>query len=177
VSHDDFDHTIDLYPGHDYWLYIRSTLQNRFQKAVLTGNEGPDWTSAIGPYWERDYATGTWSQVTGSVLAFRLIGRPLLEALGTPRPSNGGSEFHMRVVPNPGPGVVDAIWSGGVAPVRLELIDARGRRVAMADGGAAGTWHWSGVDARGRPMPAGVYFLNARDSQGGHAVERVVIVR
>jgi len=66
-------------------------------------------------------------------------------------------------------------WSGAVGPVRFEVFDARGRRVAVNTGGAAGSWSWSIRDSRGQALPAGVYFVHARDSAGGHSVQRVVV--
>jgi flagellar hook assembly protein FlgD len=46
--------------------------------------------------------------------------------------------------------------------VRLRILDVAGRTVrTLVDGSiAAGSheWTWDGTDARGRPLPAGVYF-------------------
>ena len=174
-SHYDFDHTVVLQPFHDYWLYLRGASDRRFFVATLTGNEGPDFAAGIGPYFERDVATNTWGQTFGYALAFRVVGRPLSSLGSGPPPSQGG--LRLRVAPNPATGFADASWSGGVGPVRLEVFDARGRRVARGEGGAAGAWHWSGRSGGGGPLPAGVYFVHARDSAGSHAVQRVVLVR
>jgi hypothetical protein len=171
----DFDHTVRLQPGHDYWLYVRNLNGLRFYVATLTGGESADFVACIGPYFERNLATTDWSQNIGHALSFRIIGQPLAGLGVSPSPARGG--LLLRIAPNPASGAAAATWSGGVGPVRLEVFDARGRRVARGEGGAAGAWHWSGLDAKGAPLPAGVYFVHARDTAGGHTVERLVIVR
>lgn len=176
TSHLDFDHTIVLQPQHDYWLYLRNAASSRYYVATLTGAESQDFAAGIGPYFERDVATNTWGQTVGYALAFRVIGRPM-SSVGVAPSSPSRGDLSLRVTPNPARGVADARWSGGVGPVRLEVFDARGRRVATGQGGAAGVWHWSGAGPGGQPLPAGVYFVHARDTAGDHAVERLVIVR
>ena len=61
--------------------------------------------------------------------------------------------------------------------VHFDVFDARGRRVSQGEGGAAGQWMWDGTDRAGRPVAPGIYFVHARDSQGGRAVQRAVLVR
>jgi hypothetical protein len=147
----------------------------RFFFATLTGSESPDFAAGIGPYYERWVTGNSWQPTAGHVLSFRIIGRPL-PGLGVP-PSTPRGGLLLRIAPNPARGAAAATWSGGVGPVRLEVFDARGRRVGRGEGGAAGAWHWSGLDAKGAPLPAGVYFVHARDTDGAHAVERLVVVR
>jgi hypothetical protein len=115
-----------------------------------------------------------WSTETGRALSFKLIGIPHT-SLSVPHPAQGA--FRLAVAPNPVRDVADVTWSGAVGPVRFEVFDARGRRVATSDGGAAGTWRWSASSAHGQPLPSGVYFVHARDTAGGHTVQRFVLYR
>jgi hypothetical protein len=63
-------------------------------------------------------------------------------------------------------------------PLSLVVHDARGRRLkVLHDGFAAagpGKAVWDGTDARGRPLPSGVYFVQLR--QGGHRVVRKLVL-
>ncbi len=83
--------------------------------------------------------------------------------------------------PNPFNPRVRLAWEGTVAPAdRVTVHDARGRLVttlrAGGPGGTAGAVEWDGLDARGRPVPAGVY--RARLHAGSGTIERsLVLVR
>ena len=171
ASHLDFDHTITLLPGHDYWLYLRAATPYTFLARTLTGDEGGDFTAGVGPLHQRAAATDPWTPVSATVLAFKIVGRPAPTTPVTVR--TGG--FQMVVAPNPAKAAAQVTWSGAVAPVRFEVLDARGRRVAAGSGGAAGTWSWGA--AGGRPLAAGVYFVQARDSEGRRVVQRFVLVK
>jgi hypothetical protein len=64
--------------------------------------------------------------------------------------------------------------------VSLGIYDVLGRRVAtLAEGDKPAGWNsvvWSGLDARGNPVPAGVYF--ARIKHGGHTeAQKITLVR
>ena len=107
-------------------------------------------------------------------LSFKLIGKPVAPVGINPRPSS--PSFALQVSPNPAASVADVRWSGAVGPVRIEVLDARGRRVASGQGGAAGSWSFARTGRGGQALSAGVYFVHARDSAGGHAVERVVLI-
>jgi hypothetical protein len=74
---------------------------------------------------------------------------------------------------------VRVAWTGANGPVRFVVLDARGRRVAGGDGGGVreGEWTWNGRGMNGSPLPAGVYFVSARDATGHSASERVVLVQ
>jgi len=87
------------------------------------------------------------------------------------------SAFALSTSPNPTPGAVRVDWSGAVGPVRCEVLDARGRRVAEGSGGAAGAWTWAGTDRDGRAVASGVYFVRAHDSAGQISNQRVMVVR
>jgi hypothetical protein len=80
-SHYDFDHLITLEPGHDYWLLARVEHRYFLYSRVLTGGEGPDFTAAIGPFFQRTTLDGSWIAVPDRALCFRLIGEPIV-----PRP-------------------------------------------------------------------------------------------
>lgn len=174
ASHNDFDHTIVLQPGHDYWLYVHDAAPYQLLARTLTGGESAAFTAGVGPFYTRLLPNDAWGAVPDRALAFTVVGRPTGN-VGGPLP--GRDRIRLSVSPNPASSISEVSWSGGVGPVQLEVLDPRGRRVATGAGGAAGTWHWGGLDAKGTPLPSGVYFLRARDSAGEHAVERVVIVR
>ena len=172
ASHLALDRSIVLQPFHDYWLSVRSATSHGFYARTLTGAEGASFTAGVGPFYTRATDAEAWAPAANQALDFRVVGRPLSSAGVTP-PARAAA-FALRVSPNPAPSMIQVSWSGAVGPVKLEVLDARGRRVATGEGGAAGTWRM----ARGStPLPAGVYFVNARDSAGDHAVDRVVIVR
>jgi len=173
ASHLDFDHTITLQPGRDYWLYVRMATPMKFLGRTLTGSEGGEFTAGVGALYTRGDSVGAWTAAGDKVLAFKIVGRPMAT---TPAPP-ASATFFVRVTPNPATGIAQVTWSGAVGPVRFEVFDARGRRVATNAGGAAGTWQWSTRGVRGEPLPSGVYFVHARDSAGGHVVQRLVIYR
>ncbi|HMB71107.1 MAG TPA: FG-GAP-like repeat-containing protein [bacterium] len=73
---------------------------------------------------------------------------------------NGG----FRVWPNPfREGITAAIRTTAAGPLRVEVIDVAGRRIAtIADGDAPAGFHecaWDGLDAAGSRVAAGVYLL------------------
>ena len=175
ASHFDLDHTIVLQPFHDYWLCVRSAQAHAFYARQLTGAETADFTANIGALHTRPIDGDPWSLQSSQALDFRIIGRPL-SSVGVKPPARTDA-FALRVAPNPAPSMIQVTWSGAVGPVRLEVLDARGRRVATGEGGAAGTWRMARGGQGGDALPAGVYFVHARDSAGDHAVERLVIVR
>jgi hypothetical protein len=167
----DFDHTVELLPGRDYWLSIRTAQACRYRTHALTANESANFTNTIGTFHHRALATDPWTLDASQVLSFKLVGRSLGSPVSVP-PRTG---FLLSVTPNPARAAAEAVWSGATGPVKLEVFDARGRRVASGSGGAAGRWV---IAARGsRPLESGVYFVHARDSEGARAVERLVVVR
>ena len=174
ANHFDFDQGMLLFPGRDYWLTFRTEHYFRPYARVLTGGEGADFTSAIGPLFSRGQFNEPWTPAPNRALNFRLIGAPY--ATTGVEPSTPRREgFALHVAPNPASGAAVVRWSGAEGPVRLEVLDARGRRVAAA-AGAEGLWNWSGRDAAGRALPAGFYFVRACDARHRTAVQRVVRV-
>ncbi len=171
----EFDHRVMLYPGHDYWLYLRAATAYEFLARALTGSESGDFAAGIGALHTRATGTTTWSLASGQVLSFKLIGQPTAP-VGV-SPPRVDVPFRLSVSPNPARGLLRVEWSGAVGPVRLEVFDARGRRMGRGEGGAAGAWSWAATGRDGRPAPSGVYFVHARDSAGELSVERLVLVR
>lgn len=77
----------------------------------------------------------------------------------------------LRAYPNPfNPATSVAFELSTDGPVRLEIVDLRGRHVAtLVDGALAAGSHersWRGVDASGRPVAGGVYLARLVTSSG-----------
>ena len=188
-SHLDFDRTVTLEPDHDYWIYVREAATSTFMNRRVRGDEPPAFTESIGPYFCRADSMGPWNRTADQVLAFRIVAHPTLPppppapppiarpASPPTPPMPGAAAFALNTTPNPAPGSVRVDWSGAVGPVRCEVLDARGRRLAEGSGGAAGSWTWQGTDRDGRAVASGVYFVRARDSAGRASNQRVMIVR
>lgn len=188
-SHLDFDRTVTLEPDHDYWLYVREAATSTFLNRRLRGDEPPAFTTGIGPYFCRADSAGEWNRTADQVLAFRIVAHPtapppppapppIARPASPPTPPIPvPAAFALNTTPNPAPGAVRVDWSGAVGPVRCEVLDARGRRLAEGSGGAAGSWTWLGTDRDGRAVASGVYFVRARDSAGQASNQRVMIVR
>ena len=174
-SHNDFDRQIALAPLHDYWLVVRVNFDYRLYTRVATGSEGPDFTSAIGPLFRRGMDGASWDPVAGKALCFRLIGMPI-PTVDVERVTPARTSFALRVAPNPSHGAIGVSWSGASGAVRLDVLDARGRRVAT-DASAGARWSWEARDAEGRPLPGGVYYVRAVDASRRVATARVVLVR
>ncbi len=168
------NHVMVLEPGHDYWLHLNDARAMQYHARVLDGSESPEFVSDIGGLFTRDTVTAAWSAQPARALSFKLIGKPVAPVGVTPPPA--AAAFALHVAPNPAASIADVRWSGAVGPVRIEVLDARGRRVAAGQGGAAGSWSFARTGRDGRALSAGVYFVHARDSAGGHAVERVVLI-
>lgn len=175
-THYEFDHLVNLYPGHDYWLWVRFANSYEFFARNSTGPESPAFTAGVGPLHTRLSGADPWALAPNQALDFKLVGRPTTP-VGVLQPPRMSDPFRLAVSPNPARGLAQVSWSGAVGPVKLEAFDARGRRVGHGEGGAAGTWAWSTIGRDGRPLAAGVYFVHARDSSGELSVERVVLVR
>ena len=206
-SHYDFDHLITLEPGHDYWLLARVEHRYLLYKRDLTGAESADFSANIGPLFWRAWLGSNWVAEPSRSLCFRMIGealgghpqphgrlrdRPLGEAdpgappphairaaaAGAPSAEPGAGPFRLGVAPNPVRGAAFVSWSGAKGPLRVDVFDAQGRRVAGAtDTGADGKWLWSGARDDGRPLPAGVYIVRASDGAGRVATDRAVLIR
>jgi hypothetical protein len=177
ASHFDFDHWVDLVPGHDYWLFVHTGGEYNVYAKNVTGSEGTNFTSSIGPLYQRGAVGVPWTSSSSQALSFRLIGQPAgtLEAtLPPPRPG-----LRLNVTPNPSPAGARVAWLGATGSVRFDVFDARGRRVAGVEArpGATGGWTWNGKDDGGRALAAGVYFVRGTDDAGRAASERLVLIR
>ena len=189
AAHVDFDRTVTLEPDHDYWIWVRESAQVTFFDRRVRGEESPEFRAGVGPYYCRADTAGEWNRAADQVLAFRVVGLPTAPPPGPepppePRPAPPPAPpvpvtatFELQASPNPATGFVRLDWSGAVAPVRFQVLDERGRRVDEGLGGAAGSWTWNGTDRDGHPMPSGIYFVHARDSDGHTSVKRAVVVR
>jgi hypothetical protein len=169
-----FDHGMRFEPGHTYALRISNVRTHEHYARTLTGTESSAFQYGIGKLYARDSSSATWTEQPNRALAFKLIAIPANATVGVKPPS--AAAFALHVAPNPSHGVAEVTWSGAVGPVSLDVLDARGRRVATSNGGAAGHWQWTGKRSGGN-LPAGVYFVRARDSEGGVVTERLVVVR
>ena len=87
-----------------------------------------------------------------------------------PNPSTGGVTLILRA---PAPEIVRV---AGDATTRILIVDAAGRLVRTLSDPSAVSWSWDGLDAQGRPVPAGAYYAR----WGAPSAERatpVVIIR
>jgi hypothetical protein len=101
-------------------------------------------------------------------------------SVGPDRPARGGLELAPNA-PNPfSRGTEIAFMIAKVGPVRLQVFDVNGARVAEL---ASGEWpagrhvvRWTGHDARGRDVPPGVY-LCTLEAAGERRTTRMLRVR
>lgn len=97
-------------------------------------------------------------------------------AAGDPRP-----RLNLSVSPNPARGAIRCAFAAAQGQAwALEVLDVAGRRVrALASGtGEGGSLEraWDGQDDRGKPLPAGVYYVRATVGEG-QETRRVVRLR
>ena len=177
-THFPFDHTIALLPNHDYWLVARVDHDYWLHARALTGAEDTNWMSGVGPTVKRNAPGTPFVPLSERALAFRLIGEPIL-AVDAPARTPAGSLLRLGASPNPSRGPVTLAWSGAHGALSIDVLDARGRRVQHGDAASSGSgrWMFEGVNADGRPLPAGLYCVRASDASGQRALQRVVLVR
>lgn len=176
VSHVDFDQSLSLQAGHDYWLVNRMNGGFGIGARRRDGSESADFQSGIGPSFVRPGPGAPWTNLPIAI-DFRVIAQPTgAVAVGDGRPGTGA--LQLTVTPSPARGPVAVSWTGARGAVRFDVLDARGRRVGGGDAAAspAGRWSWSGGGNDGRALPAGVYFVRAHDA-ANTATQRVVLVR
>jgi hypothetical protein len=89
---------------------------------------------------------------------------------GAPEPTLPARPLALRIAPNPAAGETRLSWSAAVpGGVTLEVRAPDGSLVrGLALPGAAGEARWDGRDGRGRPVPAGMYWVTLT-----HAGERI----
>ena len=172
-----FDSTVTLVPGVDYWVHLTNAHQFHVRGRQVTGSEGPNFTSAIGPLFSRTTTGVEWTYEINRALCFRVIGDDAggqLDADEAPV----RSPLELRATPNPSRGASTLSWSGATGGVRFEVLDARGRRVGTGERGAgvSGQWTWSAARSE-RPLAPGLYFVRAMDDAGHSAFARIVLVK
>jgi hypothetical protein len=106
---------------------------------------------------------------------------PASAPAAAPLPSVNAALVLGPAAPNPcNPRSVMAVQGRPGRPVPVTVVDVRGRRVATAtvptDGEGRGQYVFTGRDDGGRPLPAGVYRVTARDG-GRTAVTAVTLVK
>ncbi len=157
---------------HDYWLVVNPVRDYWFYSKTLQGNEGWNFVGSIGGLWRRDIDYAPAAAIAGRALDFRIIGTPTGTVGVAPLPPR--SPLALHVTPNPARGATAIVWAGAEGDVRLEAFDARSRRVATTtQRGDNGRW----ALGAGGALPAGVYFVRARDGAGHTASVRVTLVR
>lgn len=178
-SHFDFDRVVTLDPQHDYWLWATVIWDYGVYVRHRGTTESVPFNAGVGECWYLKGFNPPWTADPNNVLDFKIVGLPLDVTGGPSPPPLATSGLRLRIGPNPAHGQAMIAWSGGRGPLRIQVLDARGRLVARgdADAGGAGQWLFRGARDDGRPLPAGVYFVRATDAGGQAAVERVVLVR
>jgi hypothetical protein len=175
-SHVDLTAFPVLEANHDYWFVLTTHRDYALYTKPLSGAESPYFTTAIGPLFERGSNGAAATLAPNRALSFRLIGIPEGTVGVEPaRPARGA--FELSVSPNPSRGGARLAWSGARGDVAIDVMDARGRRVASGSApGTAARWAWNGAGDDGHALPAGIYFARARDGAGRVASARVTLV-
>lgn len=101
------------------------------------------------------------------------------QGAGVPPLPNAQPQLHVGPNPfNPRAILTTTLNEGG--PVRLDVFDARGRRVARLDERVAPAgplrWVWDGHDGQGRLLPGGVYLFRL-ETRHGQARARAVLLK
>jgi hypothetical protein len=96
-------------------------------------------------------------------------------------PHLAGGWLQLDAYPNPfNPATVISCDLPAAAEVTLEVLDLRGRRVALLHGGwldaGAHRWQWGGRDHRDEPVAAGVY-LARLSGREGQAMRKLLLVK
>jgi len=178
ATHFDFTNQPQLQANHDYWLVMTTNGEYELGARQVTGTESPYFMNGIGPLFVRPTAASAAVSMPDRVLNFQIIGVPLAN-VGVEEEIRRPSSFALSVAPNPVRGSALVTWNGARGDLRFEVLDARGRRVSSgaAGIGETGRWTWSGTGDDGHALPAGVYFVRARDGVGRNASTRVSLVR
>lgn len=80
----------------------------------------------------------------------------------------------LHVYPNPTNGLVHITTSGG--PIKMHIYDCTGRSVYKCESHNPDPI-WVGCDAKGRPVPAGVYFIRIECAKSPPTVKKVILIR
>jgi hypothetical protein len=92
-------------------------------------------------------------------------------------PAAGAIGAALRVWPNPGRTSIRLAYEGGAGPVRLTILDVRGRRVrSFTPGTPSGLVLWNGTDQTGRAAAAGTYFVRL-EAEATVITKRALLLR
>ncbi len=169
---------VELQPDRDYLLLVRSKNKYPLYVHDHTGNESADFATGIGPLFVRPTEDAPWvPEQAGRALCFRLLGTPVSSPVAV-EPIVVPAGLRLAIEPNPARGATLVRWRGARGAVRLDVLDARGRRLASHDaGGEVGEWLWTGGRGGGGRVAPGVYFVRVADATGAIGTSRVVMVR
>lgn len=158
-------------------VVLSSVLSTKYRLPVIIDAQG---TSKI--VWEDDRngtpdiygqnvnADGTLGPVPGAVEepAGGVAGRLRLELSCSPNPFASSTGIRLQA-------------GAAFGTLRLTVSDAAGREVRSLPLPAGGLGdlrvEWDGLDTRGRPVPAGVYFVRVRSDAGAEGIARLVRIR
>jgi hypothetical protein len=172
-----------------YWLDVQAHPHDinavfgwKTTPVFLQWNDDAVWTRGAEPYsgtwYELRYPPGHPSEGASLDLAFRLINDPLSSV---PREGAAGNFGLFQNVPNPFRASTSIRYSLPTEDhVKLEIYDVTGRLVTtlvdgmVASGMQAATW--SGVNDKGRQMPAGIYFYRLT-SADRHATRKMLYLK
>ncbi len=168
------------------------TLQYR----IRSGGEWENWDTLFDD--QRQYAPGVVSDIDVSPIGEPVMAWTRTDTLeGVPQPERiwiaqisgpatvPDERTHeaasLAAWPNPfNPRVSLTVEPSVAGPVRLDIHDAKGRRVRnLLDVAALSevqTVSWDGTDAAGRELPSGIYFARAVTAQGA-VVKKLVLAR
>lgn len=122
-----------------------------------------------------DFVVSNWDTGKGNYL---FLNRIEVTGIGITPPALLDSRQAMTLAPNPTGGTCRIVLESRIPGTpRVELYDALGRRVRSLEGRAGDpSLLWDGLDARGRPVSGGVYWVRAADQPHSAGV-RLVVVR
>ena len=144
-------------------FFVTSHLSGDFRFRLDFGSDG----GVVGEgFWLDDVALFTGSTIT-----------PVEEP-----PPGAAARASLHAWPNPFNPATTIQWQlPAPGPLRVEIYDARGRRVrglfAGVVGSAAGTLRWDGRDDAGRPQASGLYLLRLRGEGDLSARGRVLLLK
>ena len=167
--------------------YVFAASKNDFQGAAtiqLPANLAGDWVEVVNE--ERylpiqgDTITDSFAGLVSSHI-YRVMPAGFVPTSVTPaaRPAEDG--FRLRVFPNPAFRTVTASFTaaGERGVTEISVYDVTGRRLGEAEvrstGVGTGVVEWEAVDASGRPLAPGVYFLRGVTGSGEATSARVVL--
>jgi len=109
---------------------------------------------------------------------------PALALRCLPNPSRGETEISLGRAGEPADGAEEmSLEAGAFRDWAVEILDPSGRRMALLRGpeswdatGGAARLRWDGRDARGRPVPSGIYYCRPTRPPGA-AITPLTVIR